>query len=325
NASGMRLTLTNVFFFVGVNGAFTQDVDGNVTGLDLANAVGFSVNNAGLDLVIVNETAGAMRKWMGVAAHVGSMGVSGLPNVFELEILNLDLRFNGKAADQSKLAWNSLAGLAGDPFKIAGTQLAQIQRPTDISVTGQLYINISGFVIALAGFSIEQQSGMSLNDGAGINLAAGAPGANALVIRITGAYLFVGVSGAATRDIGGNVTGLDLTNAIGFFVNNASLDLAIVSEAAGVGARKWVGVAAHIDSLGVTGLPSAFSLKIKDLDILFNVPATGGSRMDWDGLAANAGDGFTLSLGLLSLLDRTVDFKVAGSVYVAIENFVYVS
>jgi hypothetical protein len=112
--------------------------------------------------------------------------------------------------------------------------------------------------------------------------------------------------------------------AVGFFVNNASLDLAIVSEAS-VGGRKWVGVSANIASLGVTGLPDAFSLKIKDLQFLYNVASADGKRMDWTGLAGIAGDGFSIGLGGLALLDHNVDFKVAGSIFVSIENFVYVS
>ena len=104
NATGQRLSLSNMYFFVGVGGAFTEDADGNVTGLDTDEAIGFSVSGASLDLVIVKRDGRrACASWMGVAAHVNGMGVHGLPDVFELEILNLDLRFNGKAADASKL------------------------------------------------------------------------------------------------------------------------------------------------------------------------------------------------------------------------------
>ena len=42
-------------FFVGVNGAFVEDADGNVTGLDTDDAIGFSVTGASLDLIIVKE------------------------------------------------------------------------------------------------------------------------------------------------------------------------------------------------------------------------------------------------------------------------------
>jgi hypothetical protein len=72
-------------------------------------------------------------------------------------------------------------------------------------------------------------------------------------------------------------------------------------------------------------LPDAFTLKIKDLEFFYNVAASNGSRMDWKALAANSTDGFNLGLGALALMDNSVEFRVAGSVMVAIENFVYVS
>ena len=157
----------------------------------------------------------------------------------------------------------------------------------------------------------------------------GTPGASVLVLHITGAYLFIGVDGtidkAGYANAGEFLDDLEDAGAVGFYVDNANLDLAIISEPAGPTAKKWVGVAASIASLGVTGLPDAFSLKIKDLQLLFNLPAVGGSRMDWKALSTNAADGFNLNLGALSLLDNSLEFKVAGSVYIAIENFVYVS
>src|SRR4029077_16564741 len=105
--------------------------------------------------------------------------------------LNLDLRFNGKAADGTKLDWAALSAQAGDAFKIDGSSLAQIARATDIAVTGRMYINISGFVIALADFSLVQQSGIAINDTKNVSIALG----NALVIQLSNAYLFVGVDG----------------------------------------------------------------------------------------------------------------------------------
>ncbi|MBT8440046.1 MAG: hypothetical protein KJO91_09990, partial [Gammaproteobacteria bacterium] len=186
-----------------------------------------------------------------------------------------------------------------------------------------MYINISGFVIALADFSLEQQSALALNDGT-ISLSA-TPGVNALVIRLTSAYVFIGTDGVMNKAGYSDSTAFenDLSNAgaIGFYVNNATLDLAIVSESA-VDGRKWVGISASIASLGVTGLPDAFSLEIRDLQFVYNQAAADGSRLNWSGLAANS---FPMTLGSLALLDNTTEFKVAGTVMVSIENFVYVS
>ena len=57
-------------------------------------------------------------------------------------------------------------------------------------------------MIVLAGFSIDQQSGIALNDTSGVSIPLGAPGqagANVLVIRLSGAYLFVGVDGVIDK------------------------------------------------------------------------------------------------------------------------------
>src|SRR5207253_5696731 len=112
------------------------DDDGNVTGLDTDDAIGFGVTGGSLDLIIVTETTGLLRSWMGVAAHVDEMAVFGLPDTFELEILNLDLLFNSPASDSSKMNWHALAALPDDDFQIDGTDLANITDATNISVTG---------------------------------------------------------------------------------------------------------------------------------------------------------------------------------------------
>jgi hypothetical protein len=123
-----------------------------------------------------------------------------------------------------------------------GPVLPRFTRATDLSITGQLYLNISSFVIVLAGFSIDQQSGMAIDDTKGVTIPIGVPGANVLAIRLSGAYLFVGVDGAINKAGYQNLAnpgtfeeGLEAVGAVGFFVNNANLDLAIVSEAVGRG------------------------------------------------------------------------------------------
>jgi hypothetical protein len=255
------------------------------------------VTGASLDLIIVNETTGTLRKWMGIAAHVGAMTVHGLPDTFELEILNLDLLYNGPAAGGQQARLAGAGGVAGDDFQIDGTDLARITGTTNISISGQLYLNISGFVVALASFSMDQQSGIAVNDTKGVSIPL-APGANVLVIHLSNTYFFVGVDGVVNKNGYANAgdfeAGLRNAGAVGFFAANASLDLAIVGESPAAGGRKWVGVAAHIDSLGVTGLPEGFDLQVKDLQFFYNGAAADGRRMDWQGLAGN---GFPLSLG----------------------------
>ena len=53
---------------------------------------------------------------------------------------------------------------------------------------------------------------------------------------------------------------LEDAGAVGLFVGNASLTIAIVGENPAQGTRQWVGVAASVASLGITGLPEGFDL-----------------------------------------------------------------
>jgi hypothetical protein len=305
NATGQRLTLSNLQFFVGVNGAFAEDTEGNLTGLDTDDAIGFGVSNASLDLIIVKEGGTGTRSWMGITAGIGAMGVYGLPGDFALEILSLALRFNGKAADGSKLDWAALSLLTGDPLGIRSSTLSQITRATNISITGRLYLDVGGFVIALADFSIDQQSGVAVNDTKTVNVPLalpGQPGANVLLVRISGAYLFVGVGGVVNKAGYANSdafrNGLEAAGAVGFFVSDANLDLAIVSQDPLVGGQKWIGISATDRQPGHCRPARWFHAQDQEPGVLLQ-PGLG--RWPAHGLAGsehgNTTDGFNLDLG----------------------------
>jgi hypothetical protein len=96
-----------------------------VTGLDTSDdAIGFGVSNASLDLVIVKEGGTGTRSWMGITAASARWVSTACRATFAIEILDLALRFNGKAADGSKLDWKALSLLNGDPLGIGSSTLA---------------------------------------------------------------------------------------------------------------------------------------------------------------------------------------------------------
>ncbi|PYO11795.1 MAG: hypothetical protein DMD31_17845, partial [Gemmatimonadetes bacterium] len=232
SATGVTLQtidLTGLQLFVGVNGAFVTDSDGNVTGLNTSAATGFSVSGASLDIAIASETSGALRSWMGLAAHVGLMSVHGLPAGFELQVLSLDLRYNAPDdASGTRLNW---AGVS----QVASTLVAQITGSTQLAVSGRLYLNVSGFVVAAAAFDLSEVSGVPVNDGQGINL----PLASILLLHLSDVFLFIGIGGVLSSS---GYTGtpaqraaafeadLEAAGAIGFFVADASLDLGVVGN-----------------------------------------------------------------------------------------------
>ena len=179
------ISVSNLYLFVGTNGAFTTDaVTGNVNGFDTSNATGFTVSGGSLNLVTATETTGQLRSWTAMAAHVDQMAAHGLPANFGLEAQSLNLRYNG--ADKttgSKLDW---AGLTGTGATLIGTNFSQVTNTTDISIGGTLYVNVSGFVIALGTFDISKKSGLAINDG-----TTDLTNASELLIRLSNVSLFV--------------------------------------------------------------------------------------------------------------------------------------
>ena len=165
------IAISNLNLFVGVNGDFVTDEDNNivldaVTGLatiDTSKGTGFSVTDGNLELMTATETTGQRRSWMGFAANIGQMQLQGL-SALQLEVQSMDLLYNGPdKTTGTQLNWAGIAGMS--------TLISQITGTTDISVSGTLYVNVSSFVIAAGTFHISQQSGLTVNDGNGINIA----------------------------------------------------------------------------------------------------------------------------------------------------------
>ncbi|HMJ89761.1 MAG TPA: hypothetical protein VK530_08085, partial [Candidatus Acidoferrum sp.] len=323
NANLLEVHLSDVFLFAGVNGAFELDDDGNVTGLNTDDAIGFSVSAASLDLAIVSQTASttpgapAPKKWMGVAARVGAMTVHGLPSTFEFNVRELELLYNvGSAApNPTKLDWDQLT----QDGVVSG--LEGLTADLNLSVSGSLDINISGFVLIAGTFKITKLSNQHIDDGTII-----IDGATVLVIELSNVFLFAGIEGAFVRDGDGVVTGLDTTNAIGFSVNNASLDLAIIGEAPSTTPgprtppRKWVGVAASIESLQIHGLPEGFEISVSDFSLLYNVASAGPTptKLNWTDVEQVAGTE-------LENLPSNTELRVSAFLTISISQFVYVS
>jgi hypothetical protein len=336
------IAVSNVNLFVGANGAFAQDskgnpvLDGNGNAtIDTSKGTGFSVTGASLDLVTATETTGQQRSWMGLAAHIDKMGTQGLPNSLTLEVQSLDLIYNGPdKTTGSKLDWAdvTITGSGGTAtplstfFKTAtnatlSSSFANLTETTDISASGMLYLNVSDFVIALATFSITEQSGIAVNDGT-IVLS----NASDLVIQLTNAQLFVGMGGAVTRDSNGIVQSLDLTNAVGFSASGANIGVAIIHEDPSVAKpRTWVGLAASIASMTAKGLPADFTLSVMNLNVQDNIAAADNSQMNWNALASQAGNVLGLANTPVASLTNNVAFEVAGEMMISILSYVYVS
>ena len=234
------------------------------------------------------------------------------------------------AADQQgKLDWKALAGLSATRSSSPAPVLAEISRATNIFVEGGLYLN-SGFVVVLATSASSSSPGVALDDRQRHHDPAAADRQPAGCQRAADppvqAYLFVGVGGAdrATTTDANKVTDLGPAGDAGFYVASASDGPAWPSaEATGAGARKWIGIVAGlIGSMGVVGLPDAFSLEIRDL----RLRSTGGPMRDAHGLGRTGRQHrripalFNLDIGAG---EPTTSRSPVRSM-VSIENFVYV-
>ena len=67
--------------------------------------------------------------------------------------------------------------------------------------------------------------------------------------------------------------------------------------------------------LGVVGLPGSFELYVRELDLLYNIPAADTTKMSW-------ADVSHVSTTQLVNLPKTLDFKVSGSLDLNISGFV---
>jgi hypothetical protein len=186
----------------------------------------------------------------------------------------------------------------------------------DLIVSGNLEVGVQGFVRLAGGFSISQQSGVAIDDGAGFTGTTGFTG-DVLSLNLNNVFLFVGTgAGAFSYDVNDIVDGIDTTNAIGFLAADAGLGLSIISETTGT--RSWMAIAGHIALMTPAGA-NEFTLAAKNLDLLYNGAASDGSKLDWDALTTDPTDpvvsGFA---GLLS----TVDLIVSGNLEVGVQGFV---
>src|SRR5262249_9210708 len=149
-----------------------------------------------LSLITATETAGQQRSWIGVAAHLDTLSVTGLSQ-FTLEARSLDLLYNGPdKTTGARLNWAgitpaTLNGWANTPGTTFSDAIGKVTSTTDLSVSGSLYINVSGFIIGLGTFNVTQQAGIAVDDGS-IKLT----NASELLLRLSSVSLFVGMGGA---------------------------------------------------------------------------------------------------------------------------------
>jgi Ca2+-binding RTX toxin-like protein len=188
----------------------------------------------------------------------------------------------------------------------------------DITLTGEMTLDVDGYVLVAGAFSLSQTTAM-------VDLfGSGAVEVDLLRLDLTHVDLFVGVGGVFDSS---NPDHYDVvtTDATGFFVNDASLTLAIASLAdASSDTRTWIGVVASASNLGPVGLPTGYTVTVNNLLVLYN-SASGtdagdveASRIDWSVIYASA-------LDPLHAVTAVTEFSVEGDLVLDMNGYVMVA
>ena len=322
----LRIDLTNVDLFVGAGGVFdTSNPDDYA--VDVTDATGFFVNNANLSLAIAsvtdatpNNPATDKRRWTGLAANVDGLLPVGLPAGFELQVRNLEVRFNtasgndGAGHDATRINWSDL---------VADTNpLNALDAATVLAVSGDITIDLGGYVLVAGEFAVSKTTPTD------VDLTADLQDVDVDLLRIdlTNVDLFVGAGGVfdTTNPDDYAVVATDDV-ATGFLVHGADLNLAIasVTDAPAADKRRWTGLAANVDGLGPVGLPAGFELQVRNLEVRFNT-ASGNdgaghdaTRINWSDLVADTNP--------LNALDAATVLAVSGDITINLDGYVLVA
>ena len=189
------------------------------------------------------------------------VGVDGL--IFKASgnvLLNKATDANGLAV--TRLNWFLATNATNDPNDLLPVFNAKLVSTVALSIEGSVDLDLFGLVLATGTFEMTQQDGVAINDGNGINLT----NASLMTVSLSNLNLFVGV-GASLNDNGSpddlSDDFINTGSAIGFEVAGASLDMAIVKEDPLVGVRSWTGLSAHVNGMGIVGLPDSFRAERK--------------------------------------------------------------
>lgn len=266
--------------------------EGLVTAIDTTNAIGFIASGANLNLAIIGEKAATPRTWIAVASYIDNISVVGIDE-FTLTVKNLDILFNLKAGDNSKLNWANLTNNG----TVSGFE--GIDTTLNLNVSGALELSIDSYVKAAASFEIQQSDITSPFN------------ASLLQIEMTNVHLFIGAgAGDFIYDANGLLTGIDTSNATGFVASGVNLNLAIISETT-ADPLSWVAISAQIGAMSVVGIDN-FTLNVRNLDLILNVANSNGTRLNWSALSIIGFEDIT----------ESITISVSGVLELAIDSYV---
>ena len=308
---------------------------GDVLGIDTTNAVGFSVDNGSLDLVIVKEVPPcATRTWTGIYLEVGVDGPARparrvraqrhRPDVRD-ELVRLTASPTPPApSDTTRMNWNGVS-----PAGSAGIRREQRVQHRRDQVSGSLDLNISGFVLIAGTFphhpepvdECERRHGLSPTE------------ASVLTISLTNIFVFAGVDGAFTATAPSCRHRPRHVECVGIRVlqRHASTwrSSARIRRLARGHPRKWIGVAASLAvSSAIVGLDPA-RVQLRGQELLLPLQhrrrAVTAARINWDGVSQVQGRGSNPTATVGDGLTAATELQVGGFLTITVSQFVFIA
>ncbi|KKN12844.1 hypothetical protein LCGC14_1012390, partial [marine sediment metagenome] len=325
NVKVMRMSVSGGYLFAGVGGSFTETA-GVVDGI-AAGGTGFAAQGLQLDLLTITQgqadptILGTTQSWTGLVAGAGQLDVRGLDAV-DIKAYDLEVRLNSAAttdtaATATKLDWKILNAADApifDAISITDPSTG-IGQELNYSVKGAVELRVADNVLLFGGFGISALN-KSIDDGNGITVTD----ASVLSLSVSGATLFAGAGGAFVYDgVSGRATALENTGT-GFAVQDANLDIAIISQPSTATATtplSWVAVAGQIGQADIRGIDGITAIA-RDVSFQFNGAATDATKLNWTGVNDYAGT-------RIGTIDQTLDLAFAGQIELDIQSNIIVS
>ncbi|MEI7538178.1 MAG: hypothetical protein WCJ76_13245, partial [Comamonadaceae bacterium] len=278
--------------FAGLNGGFDD------AGQLKAGALGLSLSDTEFGLALIGQqrtglepVGTVLRKWTSLQANVGSVGFVGVADL-TISADTLSVEINRAATDGTLVDYKaqSLAintGTTADPSTMSlsmdGSEGALLR------ATGNLELDLFGFVQVSGGFGIEKKSGsVTLADVAStttVNESSTPVGVDMLLIGGSGLDAFIGAGG------------------VGLELGDVNVGLALLGEqlteaqvTAGKVARKWTTIQAEVGSAALVGV-DGLSVGVETLSVSVNRQALDTSVVDY-------------SLKAVSTTDRKTDLTI---------------
>ena len=262
--TALKLTISDASLWAGVGGSL--DATDHHTVHD--GTAGISAHGVNITLASVSTLAAT---YTGLELTVATASLVGIPGV-SLYVTSLDVQVN-KSTALTPLDWSTLTIDGGGSF---GFGLSVV---TDLSVSGTIGVDISGFIAASGSFALERD----------VVSGSGLTSATALKLTVSNAHLWVGVGGSLDATDHSTVH----PGTIGIDVSGVDLKLAAISS----GLTSYTGLELKVASASLNGVPGV-TVSVSNLDVKVN-KATGGTSptpLDWSALTIDGSGSFGFGL-----------------------------